>query len=138
MLTDTGPILAILDRGDQYHSLCMAAAQSITGPMFTTWPCFGEAMYMLGREGGYRLQAGLWNLRKIESLLILEMTDDEVDRCEALMSKYHDRPMDLGDASLVAVAESRSMNQVFTLDSDFWSYRLADGSVLETIPGPRL
>lgn len=54
------------------------------------------------------------------------------------MQRYNDRPMDLGDASLVAVAESRSIKQVFTLDSDFWSYRLADGSVLETIPGPRL
>lgn len=138
MLTDTGPLLAILDRGDQYHPVCMAAARLIHGPMITTWPCFGEAMYMLGREGGHRLQADLWNLRKGGSLVILEMTQAEVDRCEALMQKYNDRPMDLGDASLVAVAESRSMKQVFTLDSDFWSYRLADGSVLETIPGPRL
>jgi uncharacterized protein len=84
------------------------------------------------------LQQDLWNLRRGGSLVIHDLTDAEVDRCEALMKRYSDRPMDLGDASLVAVAESRSMKQVFTLDSDFWSYRLADGSVLETIPGPRL
>ncbi|HEV3051394.1 MAG TPA: hypothetical protein VGX50_13915, partial [Longimicrobium sp.] len=69
MLTDTGPLLAILDRGDQFHRRCMAAAGAIRGPMITTWPCFGEAMYMLGREGGHRLQQGLWNLRRGGSLV---------------------------------------------------------------------
>ena len=41
--------------------------------------------------------------------------------------------MDLADASLVAVADSRSIRQIFTLDSDFYMYRLADGSTLEVI-----
>ena len=135
MLTDTGPLLAILDRGDQFHRRCMAAAGAIRGPMITTWPCFGEAMYMLGREGGHRLQQGLWNLRRGGSLVIHELTDAEVDRAEALMAKYHDSPMDLGDASLIAMAEARGLRQVFTLDQHFLHYRLANGSVLETIPG---
>ncbi len=138
MLTDTGPILAILDRGDQFHRACMTAANAIKGQMVTTWPCFGEAMYMLGRNGGYRLQEGLWNLRKRGILAIHDLTEAEVDRAEALMARYHDSPMDLGDASLVALAEARGLKQVFTLDHHFWSYRLADGSVLETIPGPHL
>ncbi len=135
MLTDTGPILAILDRGDQYHRLCMAAADAIRGPMITTWPCFGEAMYMLGREGGYHLQQSLWNLRRSGSLVVYDLTEPEVDRAEALMAKYHDLPMDLGDASIVAMAEARGLRQVFTIDQDFFRYRLADGSALEPIPG---
>ncbi len=52
----------------------------------------------------------------------------------ALMEKYRDTPMDLADASLVVVAESRSLRRLFTLDSDFRIYRLADGSVLEVVP----
>lgn len=51
------------------------------------------------------------------------------------MEKYNDSPMDFGDASLVAVAETRGLRQVFTLDKHFWGYRLADGSTLEPIPG---
>jgi predicted nucleic acid-binding protein len=42
--------------------------------------------------------------------------------------------MDLADASLVVVAESISLHRVFTLDSHFRIYRLADGSALELIP----
>lgn len=52
----------------------------------------------------------------------------------ALMEKYRDTPMDLADASLVAVAESRSLRRIFTLDSDSHVYRLADGSTLDVIP----
>jgi hypothetical protein len=51
------------------------------------------------------------------------------------MEKYQDTPMDLADASLVAIAESLSPHRVFTLDSDFQVYRLADGSALEILPG---
>jgi len=42
--------------------------------------------------------------------------------------------MDLADASLVAVAERLGIKRLFTLDSDFYIYRLADGSALECIP----
>lgn len=51
------------------------------------------------------------------------------------MEKYRDTPMDLADASLVAVAESRSLPRVFTLDRHFRIYRLANGSVLDVVPG---
>lgn len=40
------------------------------------------------------------------------------------MSKYRDVPMDLADASLVAVAEERRLTTVFTLDRDFRVHRL--------------
>jgi predicted nucleic acid-binding protein len=52
----------------------------------------------------------------------------------ALMAQYRDTPMDLADASLVAVAESLRLRRVFTIDSDFYVYRLADGSALEVLP----
>ena len=42
---------------------------------------------------------------------------------KALMEKYRDTPMDLGDASLVALAEDRGIRRIFTLDDDFLVYR---------------
>ena len=51
-----------------------------------------------------------------------------------LMKKYQDTPMDLADASLVALAEHGKMKRIFTVDSDFYIYRLSDGSALEVIP----
>jgi uncharacterized protein len=102
--------------------------------MITTWPCFTEAMYMLGRRGGYQLQKALWSLHRAKRLIIYDLTEAEVARAADLMEHYKDTPMDLGDASLVALAEARSLRQVFTLDRHFWGYRLADGSVLEPLP----
>lgn len=64
---------------------------------------------------------------------MLELTDLEADRMDALMSQYTNVPMDLADASLVAVAESRGFRDIFTIDSDFYIYRLADGSYLNVI-----
>ena len=49
------------------------------------------------------------------------------------MPQYQYLPMDAADASLVAVAESRGFRRLFTIDSDFYIYRLAGGAVLEVV-----
>ena len=67
----------------------------------------------------------------------LELHDpalSEIRTMNDLMEKYQDTPMDLADASLVALAEHGNMKQIFTVDSDFYIYRLSDGSALEVIP----
>jgi len=69
-----------------------------------------------------------------ERLLLHDLTRTEAKRMERLMEKYHDTPMDLADASLIVVAESLGFHRIFTLDSDFYIYRLADGSALEIMP----
>ncbi len=134
-LTDTGPIVALLDADDSSHAACMAAAGRLPSePLLTTWVCFTEAMYLLGSVGGYRYQAALWALRAAGRLVLHDFTLSEADRMAALMAQYRDTPMDLADASLVAVAESQGLRRVFTIDSDFYIYRLADGSALEVVP----
>lgn len=134
-LTDTGPLVALLDKDDARHADCLAAAQLLpAGPLLTTWPCFTEAMYLLGAVGGQRYQAELWRLRQAGRLLLHDLTTAETDRMAVLMAKYSDRPMDLADASLVAAAKSLRLRFVFTLDGDFHIYRLADGSALAVTP----
>ncbi len=134
-LTDTGPLVALLDKDDTHHARCVAAAQGLPPEqLLTTWPCFTEAMYLLGAVGGYRYQSELWKMRQTGRLVLHDLTVMEIDRMAALMEKYRDRPMDMADASLVAVAESRALRGVFTLDSDFHIYRLANGSALEVRP----
>lgn len=135
ILADTGLLVALLDKDDSRHADAVSAARRLTSePLLTTWPCFTEAMYLLGEVGGYRYQAEVWNLRTAGRLLLHDLTDREVERMAALMEKYRDTPMDLADASLVAVAESRAMDRIFTLDGHFRIYRLADGSSLEVVP----
>lgn len=128
-------MVALLDKDDTYHTTCVTAAERLPfDAMLTTWPCFTEAMYLLGAVGEYRYQAELWRLRSKERLIIHNSTAPEIDYMAVLMEKYRDTPMDLADASVMATVESRILCRVFTLDSDFRIYRLRDGSVLEVVP----
>ncbi len=134
-LTDTGPLVALINRNDPNHAKCVAATKELpAGPLITTWPCFTEAMYLLFRAGGYPAQRALWQLRIAGRLLLHEISTAEMDRMSELMDKYRDKPMDLADASVVAAAERLGTRRIFTLDSDFHVYRLADGASFEMVP----
>lgn len=133
-LTDTGPLVALLDDDDASHEACFATASRLSpGPLLTTWPCFTEAMYLLGTSGGYRYQAELWKLQTAGRLVLYDLLSTDIDRMAHLMEKYQDTPMDLADASLVAVADRLSLRRIFSLDTHFYIYRLSDGSTLEII-----
>lgn len=133
-LIDTGPLVALLDVGDFCHRLCMETIMRLPrSPFLTTWPCFTEAMYLLGAVGGYRYQANLWRWHTDKRLALHDLTATEAMAMHRLMEKYQDTPMDLADASMVIAAETRGIRRIFTLDSDFRVYRLADGSALEAI-----
>jgi len=134
-LTDTGPLVALLDSDDSHHSECTAALERFpSAPLLTTWPCFTEAMYLLGSVGGYSYQAALWKLRSDKRLVLHDLTAAEVDRMAELMEKYADTPMDLADASIVVTAESRSISRVFSIDADFRIYRPKSGRPFEVVP----
>ena len=60
ILTDTGPLVGLLDKDDSNHALCtMISHQLPPEQLITTWPCFTEAMYLLGAIGGFRYQSAL-------------------------------------------------------------------------------
>lgn len=134
ILTDTGPLVALLDVRDSYHSESLEALNRLSEePMLTTMACLTESMYLLFSQGGYAYQAALWDLRATGQLSLHNSTDDEIDRMAVLMEQYNDTPMSLADASLIATAENLELRSVFTFDSDFYIYRLADGSALEIV-----
>jgi predicted nucleic acid-binding protein len=91
-------------------------------------------MYLLGRYGGWFAQQELWGYVVDEILIIHHHTSDELTRMESLMKQYRDIPMDLADASLVAMAEVLNKRQIFTLDHDFYIYRLWGNQTFEVIP----
>ena len=106
ILTDAGPLVALVHAGDRNHKRCVAATRALEGPMATVWPALTEAM----------LEAG--------ALRLLPLDEADTSRIAELMGKYRDLPMDLADAALVRVAEREKLRRVFTLDRrDFSLYR---------------
>lgn len=137
ILTDAGPLVALIDADEADHQLCRAVLAQVEPPLFTTWPAFTEAMYLLARAGGATGRRALWSLVTSDRLVITDLTAPEVERCAALMERYADLPMDLADATLVAVAEARGLREVFSLDRDFQVYRIHGRKPFVVLPVPR-
>jgi hypothetical protein len=125
ILTDAGPLVAILDQDELHHDSCVQCLAQLAGPLLTTWPVLAEAMYLLGESGGWRAQDGLWRHIDKGNIQIAELVRDDRSRMRILMEKYRDLPMDLADASLVVLAENEGLRDIFTLDhADFRVYRI--------------
>jgi predicted nucleic acid-binding protein len=133
-LTDAGPLFVLFNRKDPDYARCAALLPHLRAPLVTTWPCFTEAMYLLGRDLGHTAQDQLWQFVVDGLLNIHNSPDPERLRMRTLMRQYRDTPMDIADASLVAAAETLAVSRVFTLDKHFYAYRLADGTALEVVP----
>jgi len=133
-LTDAGPLIAIIDADEPDHDACLAALDGIDLPLVTTWPAFTEAMYLLARAGGLVGQRALWQLVHTGRLIVIDLSTSAVDRSARLMDKYADMPMDLADATLVALAEETGQRKIFSLDSEFHVYRIRGRLRFEVVP----
>ena len=133
VLVDAGPLVALIDRGDEHHQRCVDALRGIRDPLMTVWPAVTEAMYLLGPS--WPAQAALWEMVESEAVALLQLDGDDVPRMAELMRKYKDLPMDLADAALVRVAERERIRHVFTLDQrDFRVYRPTGLGRLSLLP----
>ncbi|HET7231316.1 MAG TPA: hypothetical protein VFJ16_15005 [Longimicrobium sp.] len=91
-------------------------------------------MHLLGREGGWPFQQALWRYFQSGTVRVHSPADGEWQRTYVLMSDYHDTPMDLADASLVAASEALRQRRVFTVDRHFHIYRQQQGQTFEVVP----
>jgi uncharacterized protein len=135
ILVDTGPLIALIDAGQgEAHRRCVATYQKISTPMLTTWCCLTEAMYFLDQLRGWSAQDTLWQFVDREVLVLHTADLIEQHRMRELMAQYQNVPMDLADASLVTLAEREKIKRIFTLDSDFYVYRLYGKESFDIIP----
>ncbi|MCC6357462.1 MAG: PIN domain-containing protein [Phycisphaerales bacterium] len=137
-LVDAGPLIALVDTDDASHCACAKFAEACVPPLLTTFPAFTEAMYLLGRRAPsgqrWRWQQRLWALVDSGALTVHARDVDLLDRVQALMMKYQDLPMDLADASLVALAESIDQPRIFTLDRHFRIYKFRGRRGFDVVP----
>lgn len=126
ILVDTGPLVALFDPQEKEHSRCCEVLRSLTEPLATTLATLTEAFHILSPEsiGSDRLREFVLQ----DGLEVLPLERKSLERAFELMEQYRDHPMDLADASLVALAEAIPTRKMFTLDrNDFSTYRLRRG-----------
>lgn len=136
VLLDTGPLVALLDRRDQWHELAVGAWPDLAVRCVTTEAVITEATHLVARGGA---PPGV----VLEFLLAGEVPVVGLEpaghrRAVELLRRYHRVPMDYADATLVVAAEWLRTRLVFTLDRrGFETYRSAGGGGFMLLPDRR-
>jgi hypothetical protein len=120
VLVDAGPLIALFNRSDRYHSRATKFIESVGNTLVTTLPIVSEVMANLDFSVDAQLAALNWIRR---STRLDTSTIDDLPRILQIIDKYRDLPADFGDASLVALGERTGILDVATVDSDFSVYR---------------
>ena len=121
VLLDTGCIVALLDRSEQYHAQCAEVVTTIDAPLLTCEAVIAESCYLLRQLPGAPA-AVLENVERGVFLIPYHLTDG-AERLRKLIAKYANVPMDLADACLVDMASELRTERILTLDRDFETYR---------------
>src|SRR4051794_5046125 len=107
-LIDTGALLAILDRTDRWHERCLRAFTEARLPLGTTAAVLTELFHLLGDSA--RDVAAAFRLLRSGAFRVLPFDEEDMPAIAALMARYHDRPMDFADATLVHAAEQLELS----------------------------
>jgi hypothetical protein len=135
-LIDTGAILALLDRTDRWHRVCVDAFAHLRLPLLTSEAVLTELFHLVG-DSRHEMEAA-WRLVRSGAIALAKIEDAELPQIQALMSRYADRPMDFADATLVYLAKREGLSTIFTVDrADFDAYRIEGRRRFRVIPASR-
>ncbi len=135
-LIDTGAILALLDRTDRWHRICVDAFGQFRLPMVTSEAVLTELFHLAG-DNRHEMEAA-WRLVRSGAIVLAAIEDSELTQIQALMSRYSDRPMDFADATLVYLAKREAVSTIFTVDrADFDTYRIEGRRRFRVLPAGR-
>ena len=133
VLVDTGPLVAILSRRDQYHEPCVRVLATLHPPLFTCWPVLTEAIWLL-RAHPTAIQELLRSFRT-GLLRLLVLDEDSVGWVADFLARYRRVGAQAADAALMYLAERESIDTIFTLDRrDFSVYRLRGDRTVRMLP----
>jgi hypothetical protein len=121
ILIDAGPLIALFDKSDHYHSQSLQFLKNYKGIVLTTWPVITETSHMLAFSERTQIAFLEWINRG--GLHLIEIEYSSITRLIELCNKFQDVPMDLADATLIVAAEERNIKEIATIDFDFYIYR---------------
>jgi uncharacterized protein len=131
VLLDTGPLVALLDRGDHFHAWMKEIWATVEPPVLTCEAVMTEACFLLrSLYGGKEAAISLLHRGIVQIPFDLS---EEAQSIEELMKRYSSVPMALADACLVRMAELLVNSELLTLDSDFVIYRKNRNEAIATI-----
>jgi predicted nucleic acid-binding protein len=135
-LIDTGAILALLDRSDRWHRICVETFQTLKLPLLTSEAVLMELFHLVG-DSRHEKDAA-WSFVRSGAISLGAIDTAELCPVQALMDRYWDRPMDFADATLVYLAKRERLSTIFTVDhADFETYRIEGRRRFRVLPARR-
>lgn len=135
-LVDTGAILALLDRTDRWHRICVDTFRQLRLPLLTSEAVVTELFHLVG-DSRHEMEIA-WKFLRSGAIRLAVIKDSELPEIQDLMLRYSDRPMDLADATLVYLARREGLITVFTVDqADFDTYRIEGRKRFRIFPATR-
>ena len=129
-LVDTGPLVAWLDADDGHHTAVNRFMAGFQGQLLSTWPVLTETCHLVPDH----LAANFLRWVGAGGLTVVDLPTEAITGLADRMDKYADLPMDLADASLIWLAETRGVLDILTLDKrDFGVYRTVHGKALNNL-----
>ena len=133
ILIDTGAILALIDKSDEWHQVCVNTLPYLPMPFLTSEAVLTELFHFLERQRLNKEPA--WRFLNTGIIAMAPIQHAELRHLQRLMSRYSDRPMDFADATLVYLAERESIDVIFAVDRpDFSIYRIGNRRRFRVFP----
>lgn len=134
VLLDTGPLVAVLDASDPWHSWAVGVMSRERAITATVWPAVTEAAWLLDSRGTG--PKALFDMLAENEVRVVAMGTGDFGTLAFLMEQYSDLPMDLADAALVHAYGRDGYEAVMTIDRrDFSLYRVAGKPLRLVAPG---
>jgi len=122
ILIDSGPLIALFDASDKYHSEAVNFIKKNKFPLVTTIASVTETLHLLDFNRNAQIDFIEWVHRG--AVVIQNIENNDFGRIKELTEKYRDLPMDFADSCLVYLAEKLNLNTIATIDRDFSIYRI--------------
>ena len=137
IIADAGPIVAMLNRRDQFHAWAADSLKTLKEPLCTCEAVLTEAFFRLSHVP--RGQRQLLDLLTESDVIALNWRlDNNRVWIKQLMNKHADTPASFADACLVSIAAASSSPLIWTTDRHFEIYRLPGGKRIPLLAPERL
>ena len=121
-LVDTGFLVALCDRQDQWHEWAVACARDLRGPWLTCEGCIVELDHLLGFVRPPQ-SFQIFELLASGALQSRHLLPEELTKVRSEIMRYKDRRVDFVDACLIILSDHFPMLPLVTTDTgDFRVY----------------
>jgi len=122
-ILDTGPWVALIDRSESKHGICVQWLKNYSGKLYSTEAILTEVLYLLNFSVKAQTAAIDFVLKSVVE--IIPSSVESLKKAKNLIKKYSDLPMDYADATIVCLAMDTGIHDIITFDQkDFNIYRV--------------